>query len=84
MCIVHSPGRQGKSYLQPGQSFEVFESLGVNSSDLIDIEVQFRCLPGDASGNLFQLGMTASDHSARARALGRAIIVSKASFRIVA
>ena len=61
----------------------MFESVCVNSIDLIDIEVQFGCLPRDSIGNLFQFGMAASDHGASTCALWRAIIVTKATLRVV-
>ena len=61
----------------------MFESVGVNSINLIDIEVQFRCLPWDSIGNLSQFGVTASDHGARTCALWRAIVVTQATLRVV-
>lgn len=61
----------------------MLEPIGVDGIDLIDIEIQFRCLPWDAVGDLFQLGMAASDHSAGARALRGAIVVSQTALGVV-
>ena len=61
----------------------MFESVGVNGSDFIDVKVQFWCLSWDPIGNLFQLGVAASDHRSRACTLRRAIIVPQATLGIV-
>ena len=61
----------------------MLEPVGVNGSDFIDVEVQFRCLTWNPIGNLFQLGVDASEHCARARTLWRAIIVPQTSLGIV-
>ena len=61
----------------------MLEPVGVNGSDFIDVEVQFTGFPWDPIGDLFQLGVAASDHGAGARTLWRAIIVPQTSLGIV-
>ena len=61
----------------------MLEPVGVNGSDFIDVEVQFTSFPWDPIGDLFQLGVAASDHGAGARTLWRAIIVPQTSLGIV-
>ena len=57
----------------------MLQSLGVDGSDLVDVEVQLRGLGRDALGDLSELGVGAADDGAGAGALRRAVIRSQTS-----
>ena len=57
----------------------MLQPLGVDGSDLIDVEVQLRGLGRDALGDLRELGVGAAHYGASAGALWRAVICSQTS-----
>ena len=57
----------------------MLQSLGVDGSDLVDVEVQLRGLGRDALGDLSELGVGAADDGAGAGALWRAVIRAQTS-----
>ena len=57
----------------------MLQSLGVDGSDLVDVEVQLRGLGRDALGDLSELGVGASHYGAGTGALWRAVIRAQTS-----
>ena len=55
----------------------MLQSLGVDGPDLVDVEVQLRCLGRDALGDLSELGVGATDDGAGTGALRRAVICAQ-------
>ena len=57
----------------------MLQSLGVDSPDLVDVEVKLRGLGRDSLGDLSELGVGAAHDGAGAGALRRAVICAQTS-----
>jgi len=71
-------------YLQSGKGAQMAYAFVVNLLDLIGLQIQLRCLGGNAARYLLQLVTRTADHGAGAGAGWRTVAIAQAALAVLA